>query len=302
MTLFSVLLPYILLFAAVLTFWFLIILIGLLAGTLRIALFHQAHPQGERVGTSRVFGLNRNQMDRFLWALGSLVAVGVYILIFGITANIWMRATPTENWGDRIEEADTVIIFGFGYSKDEYGNIEAGEANEFLLDWVIENTKASVFLVQEGVWVASNTCKNEPICDSQCMLSSGKEMRRMHLHDEKNYVNTLDAVFCTMIQIEQLYEEGKINEKIVVVSHDLQLQRAAWALARVQETQERWQKFEFIIPKIPNTPYPMDSSHWHTRNELIYQVVELFWSRARDFFTSPPIECIAPCFQSLGIK
>lgn len=156
-----------------------------------------------------------------------------------------------------------------------------GKANEFLLNWTLKNTSAKTILVQEGVWVAACEASN-----TTCTID-GREIKRIHLHDETNYVNTLETAFCAMEEMKKLDEK-----KAILVAHDLQLQRVAWDFERV--SQEMCPDCTFVIPNMLNTPYPTDSVHWHTRNEFIYKIVELIGSRTRDFLSLIPIDCKAP--------
>lgn len=297
MNLFNVFFPYFLLLIAVVSFLILLIPVYVLAGILRIAVFHKIHGGYEHVGITRVFGLNRFQMDNLFFAAGILLTLVLFLFIFNLSATRWIRATPTANWGSKVNEADTAVVFGFGLAKakDENSKYSAGEANEFLFNWTMKHTDPTIILVQEGIWRASDICGNNDDCDSTCLVAEEKQIKRMHFHDEHNYVDTLDAAFCAIKQIEQLYNNNVINNKVVIIAHDQQLQRAVWDFKKIQNSKKAWQKFELIVPEIPDTPYPSRSSHWQTRNELLYQVVELFGSRIRDFFASVPTDCKAPC-------
>jgi hypothetical protein len=117
----------------------------------------------------------------------------------------------------------------------------------------------------------------------------------MHFHDEDTYVNTLDAALCAMERIERLSADEEINNKVVVVAHDQQLWRALWNLKKVRAAKETLKGIEFVVPDIPDSPYPSHSLHWQTRNETIYQIVELFGSRVRDCFSSVPTFCRSHC-------
>lgn len=297
MNLFNVVFPYFLLLIGVVSFLILLIPVYVLAGILRIAVFHKIHGGYEHVGITRVFGLNRFQMDNLFFATGILLTLGLFLFIFNLSATRWIRATPTANWESNVNEADTAVVFGFGLAKakDENRKYSAGKANEFLFNWTMKHTDPKIILVQEGIWRASDICGNKDDCDSACLVAEGKQMKRMHVHDKHIYVNTLDAAFCAIKQIEQLHKNNVINNKVVIIAHDQQLQRAVWDFKKIQNTNETWQKFEFIVPEIPDIPYPSRSPHWQMRNELLYQAVELFGSRIRVFFASVPTDCKAPC-------
>lgn len=297
MNLFNVVFPYCLLLIAVVSFFIFLIPVYVLAGILRIAVFHKIHGGYEHVGITRVFALNRFQMDNLFFATGILLTLLFFLFILNLSATRWIRATPTANWENKVSEADTAVVFGFGFSKTKVENwkFDAGEANEFLFNWTMKHTDPTIILVQEGIWRASDICGNKDDCDSTCLVAEGKQIKRMHFHDEHNYVDTLGAAFCAIKQIEQLYNNNVINNKVVIIAHDQQFQRAVWDFKKIQNSKKAWQKFEFIVPEIPDTPYPSRSPHWQTRNELLYQAVELFGSRIRDYFASVPTDCKAPC-------
>ena len=297
MNVFNVVFPYFLLLIAIVSFLIFLIPVYVLAGILRIAVFHKVHGGYEHVGITRVSGLNRFQMDMLFFVTGIILTLVFFLFIFNLSATRWIRANPTANWENKINNADTAVVFGFGLAKakDEKMKYSAGEANEFLFNWTMKHTGPKIILVQEGVWIASDICRDKDDCDSICLVAEGKQMKRMHFHDEHNYVDTLDAAFCAIEQLEQLYNDDVISNKVVVIAHDQQLQRAVWDLKKIQKTREAWQKFELIVPEISDTPYPSRSPHWQTQNELLYQVVELFGSRIRDFFASVPTDCKAPC-------
>lgn len=214
-----------------------------------------------------------------------LLISAVLLTLVPYTSDEWMRAKPTEGWEEEIKVVDTAIILGFGYETDKNGNMEAGEANEFLLNWVINKTGAETFLVQEGVWAAA--CNES---DTNCS-ASGIEIKRIHLHDENVYVNTLDAAFCALENMEELDKK-----KAILVAHDLQLKRAVCDFEKVKPTRKGWQDFIFVIPKIPDTPYLDDppNNQKHTRSEFCYRIRELMISRPWDFKSEIPTKCKAP--------
>lgn len=237
------------------------------------------------------FEVNLTTLIRFLLFLLVilLILAAVLLILVPYTSDEWMRVKPTEDWEKEIRKVDTAIILGFGYENDKNGNMEAGEANEFLLNWVINNTNATTILVQEGVWVAA--CNES---DTACLVSSGREIKRIHLHDENVYVNTFDAAFCALEKMEVLEKK-----KAILVAHDLQLKRVARDFEAVKQERKGWQDFIFVIPKIPDTPYPDNppNNQKHTRNEFCYRIVELMCSQPRDCYkryTDIPTKCKAP--------
>jgi uncharacterized SAM-binding protein YcdF (DUF218 family) len=214
--------------------------------------------------------------------VAALVYTVVFIALLSLTPDQWLRAETTPNWKQDLSKTDTAIVLGFGYEKDDNGAMQAGQANKFLLDWVVNNTAANTIFVQEGVWAAA--C---PTSATHCTFA-GREVRRIHLHDENAYLNTLDTAFCA---VEQMATFNK--NKAILVTHDLQLQRAAWDFERVKQKSDSL-NFAFVLPEIPDTPYPANSVHWQTQNQFVYKIVELLISRPRDFLSPVPDQCKSP--------
>jgi hypothetical protein len=194
----------------------------------------------------------------------------------------WLRAKPTEDWERKVKEVHTVILLGFGY-EDDCGDMKPGDANKRLLEWTMDHTEARTLLVQEGVWVAA--CESS---EKEC-TKSGRKLMRIHRHDPTVYLNTLDTAFCAMQELEKLGEK-----EAVLVTHDLQLKRAAWDFGTVKQSRRSWQDIRFVIPEMPDMPYPKASIHWHTRSEWVWRIIELLVARPRDFLGPIPDECKAP--------
>lgn len=164
-------------------------------------------------------------------------------------------------------------------------NMLPGAANEFLLELIkAEYPEVTVIIVQEGVWLVA--CDRDAV--EPCIIP-GQQVKikiyRMHHHDPKNYLNTFEAAFCAMEKMEELNED-----KAYIFAHDLQLQRAIWDLETVRRHSlfKKWLAFTFVVPDVPDTPYPafFTSAHFQTQHEFIYKPVELFYSRPRDLWTS----------------
>lgn len=200
----------------------------------------------------------------------------VYIILFlvaiGLTPRRWVHATPTND-----QNAATAIVFGFGYETDG-AKLLPGAANQFLADWIVANRNAQTktLLVQEGVLVALN-----PKTVSQL------DIKRIHAHDPTVYVNTLEAAFCAIQELN-----GLNQKKALLVSHDVQLQRMVWDFERVG--QRNCPDCVFLVPAIPNTPFPVNSVHLQTRNQFVYTILELLILRPRDLLTPLPSQCKAP--------
>jgi hypothetical protein len=206
-------------------------------------------------------------------SLASVFTV-IFVLLVALVPDSWIWARPTED-----QDADAAIILGFGYEM-EGNNLRAGEANQYLWDWFIQNKpfQIRVVLVQEGVWVAAS---------EESLRKHNIVLNRIHKHDPNNYVSTYDAAFCA---IEKLQIMG-INNAILL-SHDLQLQRAAWDFEKLGHT--ICLECKFVIPEIRNVPFPARSAQWQTRLKPVYKVIELLINRPRDFITRVPTKCKAP--------
>ncbi len=210
--------------------------------------------------------------------LAVVISILIYILLFltlvGLTPSRWLHPTPTET-----QDAEIAVVFNFGYDMD--GNqMKPGEANQYLWEWTIHNKPSQLrtILVQEGIWVAA---------DQETLNNLGIKMMRIHQHDPHIYVDTLNAAFCSIQQTERL---GK--KKIMLVAHDLQIQRVAWDFERISHV--TCPDCEFVIPEIGDVPYPASSVHLQTRNEFVYKITELLIARPRDFLNRVPTRCIAP--------
>ena len=184
---------------------------------------------------------------------------------------------PTPSWQSTLQEIDTAVVFGFGYGKNGAGRMIPGETNSFLLTWTIEHTSAKTLFVQEGVWTAA--CRET---DTTCNVS-GRELRRIHLDTKTIDVNTLEACFCALQQMERHQKN-----RAVVIAHPMQLQRVIWDLEKV-----KGENYQFIVPEISDTPFPSHSVQWRTRNRFFYTASEVF-ARIRDYFTGIPSECRVP--------
>ena len=194
--------------------------------------------------------------------------------------NSWLRARP----GGDSRGVDVAIILGFGYEEADDGGMKPGAANEFLLDWVLETyPEVRTILVQEGIWAAACETSAET-----CKIGN-VELLRIHRHDPDLYVNTFQTAVCA---IKRMNELGK--KRAILVAHDLQLWRTEKVFERVK--QKLCGDCEFVIPNVPDTPYPVRSVHGSTRNEFIYRIVEVL-ARLRDsklVTREIPDECIAP--------
>ena len=223
-------------------------------------------------------------MLALIFALLWMAYTAVFLLLVAfLPPNEILRSEPTKDWQTRAEKAQVAVVLGFGYEEDKCGNMEPGLANVELLDWTIANTGAMTIFVQEGVWVAA--CDS---CEREC-VQADRQIKRMHEHCRKVYLNTFETAFCALQEMEKLDAR-----EVVLVAHDLQLERAAWDFEAVKQAREECRDFTFIIPEMPAVSFVENSVHRHTRNEKVWRLVELLVSRPRDFFSPMPSECKTP--------
>lgn len=223
-----------------------------------------------------------NGFKRFWLALllSPLLGAALFVVVAQLVPDAWLRARPQ---GDS-QTVDVAIVLGFGYEEMPQQAMKPGAANEFLLQWVLDTQpQVKTILAQEGVWVAR--CLET---DAVCHVGD-VELLRIHRHDPALDVNTLQTAVCA---IERMRDLGA--SRAVLVAHDLQLWRTAADFERARQTLSP--DFEFVVPMMPDTPYPAHSAQWRTRNEFIYRVIELL-ARFRDserFTPVVPETCIAP--------
>lgn len=222
------------------------------------------------------------QLARHRTTLTVIASFFLYIFIFlflvGITPDKWIQARPT-----RDQNADIAVILGFGYEMNG-DQMTAGQANQYLWDWFAAQRSAQIrtVLLQEGIWVAA---------DDATVKDLGIERMRIHRHDPTIYVDTLNTAFCALQQAQKLDKK-----RILLVAHDLQLQRVVWDFERVGHA--ICPDCVFVLPEISDVPFPMHSVHVQTQSKFIYKIGELLLARPRDFLNRIPTECIAP----LGIE
>ncbi len=225
-------------------------------------------------GLLAILGLGWRTPMSTLFFLLPLFAL-LFLAGVAATPSRWLRAqAPVVNPAN--SRPTTAIILGFGY-EGEGATMRPGVANQFLVDWLLAHQpQVTTLLVQEGVRSAFPPDR-----------LAQKNVYRIHRHDTAIYVDTLDTAFCALHELQKLKAET-----VLLVAHDLQLQRAVWDFARVQ--QAACAHCTVIPAAVPNTPYPIHSVHWQTRTEWIYKLVELLLLRPRDFLRATPTTCKAP--------
>ncbi len=177
----------------------------------------------------------------------------------------WVRAIPTAEQG-----ADAAIIFGFGYVMD--GDVMLpGRANEFMVDWLIINRPdIKVVLAQEG---ANAEFEQRRV---KGKLPDGLKVIDLHEHKPGVYVNSFDVA---KMVVPIMHSEG--IHRVLVIAHHLQLKRAAGDVAQLMRKANL--ECEVLIPDLPDIPFPLDSSQWHSSRSWRYKLVELLLSRPRDY-------------------
>jgi hypothetical protein len=185
---------------------------------------------------------------------------------------MWIRASPTSQFKSEIKQADVVVVFGFGLDIDEQGNTLPGKANIGLHHWINTNISGKVIVGQYGNMLAY---EDNPSSNSFVL---------MHKHNPEDYVNTFEAVLFAFNTLDSLYEEGQINKNVVVLAHDMQLQRAVWVLKKLSKKNSDWQEYKIIVPKVPQISFSSTSEQKHTKYRIVYNLVELLYSRPRDYF------------------
>jgi len=207
-------------------------------------------------------------LNLFLYAI-------LFVLAVGFTPSRWLHASATANPNPALNPT-TAIVLGFGYA-EEGTTMRPGAANQFLVQWLASTQpQVTTLLVQEGIHSAITP-----------ELLATKDVRRIHRHDKAIYVDTLDTAFCALQGLQKLG-----THSVLLVAHDLQLQRAVWDFARVR--QAACGQCTVVTGAMPDTPYPTNSVHFQTRNEFIYKLVELLLLRPRDFLRATPTSCKAP--------
>jgi uncharacterized SAM-binding protein YcdF (DUF218 family) len=244
-------------------------------GVLALLMYTDWSSKNKTVEYKYILGMNRHRMTTLLTILCAVLAFACYSILFLSCSGPWLRARPSPDWQEGMKKADTAIILGFGIEQDDQGNLLAGNANHFLLEWTLKKTAAKTLLVQEGIRLAAVEMQEKGPKPVQ------RDLVMIHPHKETNYVNTLQAAYYSLKKMGEL---GK--SRAVLVAHDLQMQRAYWDLAKIKKSRPEWKDIEIIVPRVPQTPFPGHSLHWHTRGGLRYRLSELFYSRPRDYLAS----------------
>lgn len=220
---------------------------------------------------SYVWGMTSKTWERIIFsAMSFLVSVFIILFLIPWIFNSNLKCKSDENWQNKVKEANAAIIFGFGYGKDAKGNITPEASNQFLYELARKQTKSKYLIMQEGVYIAA-------LKDSAYLRSENIEAVRMHPLNIQKDVNTFEAAKYAIMQMEKLGQSSA-----VVYAHSLQAKRAISDLRKIANSNSKWKDFEFILPDIPDTPFPKHSAQWRTQYKIIYRAIELYYSRVRD--------------------
>ena len=218
--------------------------------------------------------------NRYIRLCCQLVVLGV-IFSLGIVffPTPLLRAMPS---GDA-STVDTAIIMGFGFERNPDGSMAAGDANEALLNYVLERQpQVSTIFAQEGVWVAA--------CDQSAMSCSvgGATLHRIDFHDDAVDLHSEDISVCALERLNQFGIQSAI-----LVAHDMQLWRAADNFSRAKT--DICPNCNIVIPAVPDTPYPTQSDQLRTRYEWAYIPIDMA-ARVRDrvYPAAMPATCPMP--------
>ncbi len=220
-------------------------------------------------------------MQRFSYSILILLSLAIISLaLILVLPPSTFRATPTGNAND----AEALIIMGFGFERDASGNMIAGQANSFLLDWSLANyPNIKLMFVQEGIWL--DQCQAS---QNQCFINDVR-LRRIDKHNDSLDLRTMDIAVCSIKRMQAFN-----IKKAVLVAHDAQL----W---RTQNNIERAKKplcpdCSFVVANVPDTPYPNNSEQWRNRFEWTYRLIDLA-ARVRYhswLYQSIPENCLSP--------
>lgn len=213
--------------------------------------------------------------------LTGLLSTGIF-LFFALDGLLQVELTGPQ------ERADIAIILGFGYEEDNEGHMKPGRANEELLQWIIEgvdNNELNVetILIQEGVWAAADSLKNKGLVES--LLPEGEQglkiitknkkvivISRIHKHHANVYVNTFNTLYLAAGRIRKTKQRN-----VLLVAHDLQLQRSIFAWNRAAETYaESFAGLKLVVPHFKKQfPGSWGSVQLWTKSRIIYKFAEL---------------------------
>lgn len=268
MNLFTVFFPYLMLIPLLFLLGFLMIVFQLFAGIIRIWIFHNS--QNGMMVRDKVFGLRGSQWDIVIFIMFMVILLFALALIFDSTSTRWLKMKPSVNWEQHIQDADVAVAFGFGLVEQEDGTLLPGSANDSLYKWMQSHSQVNYLIAQKGIALAA--ADNEKIA-----------VVKMHEHDPDVYINTYKAVDSAFVKLDSLDDAENISHQLLVIASDMQMKRVAWLLQKKASGEYNSKNYSFIIPDISGIPFPRNSFHLHTRYGFIYKIIELYYSRPRDY-------------------
>lgn len=184
--------------------------------------------------------------------LGIFATVGLLSPL--VLTGSWCRATPR---GD-VKRGDSFVVLAFGM-----GPSGSGKSNLSLAEWLLANNRQrKPVVVQAGIRLAllELSRRNRHCLDGWTIIGLPER--------DGVYLDTSVAA----IQADTDLEERKLT-KPILVAHDLQLQRMAWAMEGIGVRGA-------IVPSLPPTPFDHESvQHWGTRWKSLWLAREAFAAR-----------------------
>jgi hypothetical protein len=220
-----------------------------------------------------------------LFAAAAGAAIGLLIVAaIQLSPSSWWRAVPR---GDA-RDVEAAVIMGFGYVQRPGGPLEPGEADVFMFNWVrTQYPKITTILGQEGVVQAARASQYGP--------SKMNDVRvlRIHAHDPRRSVNTLDAAVCAVLKLRKL-QASTGRGKVLIVGMPIHLWRCVRCFEKAKA--ELYPELELVVPSMPDVPFPRHSAQWRTRSPRRFRFAEII-GRVRDLwlpFSRVSSSCCAP--------
>lgn len=253
----------ILLYFATILIWLII------SGVITVKIFYWKKG-GNSVWPNYVWRMSQQTWERIIYSIISFAVITfiVLCLVPWIFSSSFHLASSKDY--NEAKEVDVALIFGFGYGIDEKGSMTPEASNQFLYDLAMQQVKVKYLIVQEGVYVAA-------IKDSSKHRLNGVHLIRMHTHNPHKDVNTFEASLFAIDKMDSLNQK-----QAFVYAHNMQLKRAVADLRKIAARDSKRNDFQFIIPPIPETPFPKKSDQGRTKGLIFYRFIELYLSRVRD--------------------
>ncbi len=149
---------------------------------------------------------------------------------------------------------EACVVFALAFEAEDPSRSLPGPANQRLAVWLAEHVSGmSVILAQEAIlWALAELGPDkgyEPHPRGDPSLAghlAGVPVHRMHVHDARQYVPTLEALCCALTRLPAM------PDAIVLVAHDKQYGRAS------RDLRARYRGL-VVDPGITRVPYRTDS-------------------------------------------